>query len=139
MVSVSQQYATENKWLKASDLQKRTHRVVIDRVTVETFDDGEKLAVFFKGKAKGLLLNKTNAGNIAYLYGDETDGWTDQPIEIYPTLVDFQGKQVEAVRTRPPSDPAPTTVAGFEPATEPPPAPAPARGPDGFEDQDIGF
>ena len=60
-----------------------------------------KVVVYFKGKDKGLPLNKTNANNIALAYGMETDRWLDKEIILFTAVVDFQGKSVEAIRVRP--------------------------------------
>ena len=58
--------------------------------------------LYFQGKEKGLVLNKTNANNIAYVYGDETDDWRGQEITLFEAMVDFQGKTVPAIRVRAP-------------------------------------
>lgn len=107
MTTINDIYGSgESKYLNAADLQKRTHSLVIDRWEAADFneDSGEKkrkLVLFFDGKKKGLALNITNARALAYLFGDNPDGWVGKKIELYPTIVDFQGKPVEAVRVRP--------------------------------------
>jgi hypothetical protein len=53
-----------------------------------------------QGKDKGLVLNKTNANNIAAVYGDDTDDWIGGGIQLFPTMVDYQGRSVEAIRVR---------------------------------------
>lgn len=94
--------AFPSKYLKAEDIGKRRVVVTIDRVDMEDFDDGKKLIIFFQGKQKGMVLNKTNASNIAYLYGDETNGWPGKNVELFTMLVEFQGRQVPALRISPP-------------------------------------
>jgi hypothetical protein len=92
------------KYLSAADLQKRTVRLAITSVTVETLGQGRdqqsKPVLYFRGKTKGLALNKTNANTIANVYGYETDNWIGAEIDVYPAMVDYQGKQVEAIRLR---------------------------------------
>lgn len=89
-------------YLKAADLQGREVNVVIDRVERAEMQDGQiKACVYFQGKEKGLLLNKTNAMNISSLYGSNTNGWSGQPLTLGTSWVDFQGKSVEAIRVRP--------------------------------------
>ena len=76
-----------------------------------------KPIIYFEGKEKGIVLNKTNATAIATIYGDDTDDWTGGEIILYSAWVDFQGKQVEAIRIRvPPRKPAPRAAAQAEPA-----------------------
>jgi len=99
-MDINQLYPSD--YLKAADLQGRDVTVTIERIEVVTMTDGQpKPCVYFKGKQKGLLLNKTNAMNIASLYGPNTDGWVGQPIVLGTSWVDFQGKSVEAIRVRP--------------------------------------
>ncbi len=106
-MKMSEMYPDTSTWLKAADLQKRRIVVDISHVQAEEIksnDGGKetKAVVYFKGKEKGLVLNKTNAAQIAYMYGDEMDMWSDRQIELYPTMVDFAGKMVEAIRIAPP-------------------------------------
>ena len=55
-------------------------------------DDGkQKPVLYFRGKVKGFVLNATNYDAIADAYGDETDDWSGQPVELYPTKVPFKG------------------------------------------------
>ena len=49
-----------------------------------------------------MVMNKTNASNIANVYGDDTADWRDQEIVLFSAMVDFQGKSVEAIRVRAP-------------------------------------
>lgn len=97
----------ESKYLRASDLQGRRVTVSISHVTVEnvgTEDKPEnKPVVFFVGKEKGLVLNKTNAGQISAMYGDETDGWVEKNIELFTQKVSFSGQMVDAIRIIPPA------------------------------------
>lgn len=88
--------------LKAADLQGREHTVVIATVELKEFNDGNKLVLSFQGAKKTMVCNKTNANRIAYMHGTNTDGWIGKEITLYPDLVDFQGKTVEAIRVRPP-------------------------------------
>jgi hypothetical protein len=108
-----------SNYLKAADLQGREIPVMIDRVEMESFGQDQKAIVYFRGKQKGVVLNKTNAMNIAGAYGDDTDGWVNQPVVLFSVWTDFQGKSVQAIRIRPGS-----TVMGTTRAAPPPP-PAP--------------
>jgi len=93
--------AFPSNYLKASDLQGREVSVTMNSVEMTTLDDGEqKPLVHFNGKQKGLILNKTNANTIAGLYGPDTDNWQGQAITLFPTQVDFQGRQVECIRVK---------------------------------------
>ena len=92
--------AFPSDYLKAADLQGRSVRVVMDRVEMKDIGGDHKPILFFQGKDKGMVLNKTNANNISVAYGDDTDDWTGKEIVLFEAMVDFQGKTVPAIRVR---------------------------------------
>jgi hypothetical protein len=92
--------AFPSEFLKAADLHDRQHTVVMDHIEMREVGDGNKPVLFFRDRSKGLVLNKTNGNNIALVYGDETDDWSGQEVIIYPTMVDFQGRSVPAIRVK---------------------------------------
>lgn len=98
-----------SKYLKASDLKDASGRpqaytLTISRVDRDEIegDNGNKTVfiVYFENAEKGLVLNKTNAFSIAQLYGDHTDNWTGQPIELYPATVVMNGAATPCIRVR---------------------------------------
>ena len=99
--------AFPSKYLKAEDLKGQRIPVTISRVEMGDIGDGDsreqKPIVYFQNKEKGLVLNKTNAGNISYMYGDESDAWIGKQVELFTTIVPFQGRQVPAIRIAPPA------------------------------------
>lgn len=92
-----------SQYIKASDLQGREIRVTMARVDREKIGTDTKLVLYFKGKDKGLVLNKTNANTIGDAYGDDTDDWYDQPLILFSVKTDYQGKVVDATRCRIPT------------------------------------
>jgi hypothetical protein len=92
-----------SKYLKAADLQGREVRVIMAHCERETIGDDHKPVLYFKGKDKGVVLNKTNAGTISDAYGDDTEDWFDQPLILFSVMVDFQGKVAPAIRCRVPT------------------------------------
>lgn len=120
--------AFPSKYLAAADLNGKEPQVTIDRVEMASFDDGSsKPAVYFVGHQKGVVLNKTNATNIAMVHGDDTDYWKGKNVILFTAWVDFQGKSVQAIRVR--GVPAPLNQ-----PQEAPPAQTPPEGPDDLED-----
>lgn len=101
--------AFPSKYLKAADLQGRHVRLQIAKVQVEDIgDDAAKPIVYFQGKTKGLVLNRTNAQTIADAYGDDTDRWNGAEVELFSTKVLFQSRMVDAIRINiPPQQRAP--------------------------------
>jgi arabinogalactan endo-1,4-beta-galactosidase len=92
-----------SKYLKASDLQGRDVKVIMANVEREKLGDDMKLVLYFKGKEKGVVLNKTNSNTIVDAYGDDTDDWYDQELILFSVMVDFQGKVGPAIRCRVPT------------------------------------
>src|SRR6185312_1211199 len=92
--------AFPSQYLKSGDLQGRTVIVTIDRYTIEDVGDDRKPVLYFVGKEKGLVLNKTNANEIAFTYGDDMDDWIGQKIEMFSMMVSFQGKNMPGLRVR---------------------------------------
>lgn len=107
--------AFPSKYLKAADLQGRRVNVTIDSVEMQNIgDDTDKLVIYFKGKEKGFVCNRTNANMIAEIcQSEETDDWAGKQILLYTAKVDFQGRRVDAIRVDYPTGqpkPAPVVV-----------------------------
>lgn len=106
-------------YLKASDLQGREAIVTIDRVGFEAVgrEREMKAVIYFAGKQKGIVLNKTNAKKIIEIAGSaETEDWHGTQVKIYPTETEFGGETVDCIRIKPVGKPAARTP--------PPPPPA---------------
>lgn len=103
-MNVNDFYATESKWLKAGDLRTADGKPIkaklqIERTELVEFKDNtKKIGIFFRGKEKGLVLNKTNAALVAEQHGQNTTDWSGKEISIYPTTTDFGGERVECIR-----------------------------------------
>lgn len=114
--------AFPSKYVKAADLGQTRPVVVIENVTIENVgdDDERKPVVHFRGKSKGLVLNKTNANMIEEICGTpETDLWRGKQITLYVTKVEYAGKRMDGIRVDYPTTGAPTP----EPEPAPPPPP----------------
>jgi hypothetical protein len=118
-------------FLKAYDLKGKTPTVTIDRVDFQQVRSGRtgttetKPIVYFTGKGKGLLLNKTNARAILAIAGSAiTEDWKGVAITLYATVDTFGKERHDVIRIKAPaaaaapvSPPAPTR--GPRPATMP--------------------
>lgn len=103
-------------YLKAADLP-RPVTVIIDRVAEEQLgEEGkreQRLVMYFRGKERGLVLNKTNNDMLVALFGsDESDEWRGQSITLWnDPSVTFNGQRGGIrIRSAPPaqrSAPAP--------------------------------
>lgn len=132
--------AFPSDYLKAADLQGRNARVIMSHVEMRDVGDDHKPVLFFQGKEKGVVLNKTNGNNIAAAYGDDTDEWAGKEVILYEAMVDYQGRSVAAIRIRPPTakDRAQQARPQLKAVERENPAPAPARDPAEAE-EDIPF
>lgn len=103
--------AFPSKYLKASDIPEEGRTVTISRVDEEEVgrDKEVRPILFFEGVEKGVVLNKTNATNIAKLYGPETDDWVGKKVLLGTAWVDFQGQSTEGIRIYPPKRSSPNT------------------------------
>ncbi len=110
MAGVEEMYASNSDWLKAEDLGSKEVGVKIEKTSVESVGlpgkEQDKLLLTFKGKEKGLLLNKTNAKVVAKAYGDDYSGWNGCDIILFPTVCEYEGKSVDCIRLRIPLETA---------------------------------
>ena len=125
-MKISEIYSS--KYLKAGDLGGKERAVKISGCFNEELGQGNdkktKPVLYFEGRKKGLVCNKTNAVVIAESYGDDTEAWVGRDIVIFALPVDFQGKTVEGIRVRVPATPQPTVQhAPVAPAPVPDAAP----------------
>lgn len=124
-----------SNYLKASDLRGRSVVVKIDRVGFEPVGQTKEMKpiLYFVGKDKGVVLNKTNANKIIGLVGSpNTEDWAGFHIMLYPTETSFQGETVDCIRVKP----APAAAAGKRLAV---PEPEPEPEPPPLDDSDIPF
>lgn len=112
-------------YLKTEDLQDRPVPVVVEHVSLETMkgQDGQPdkrvLVAHFKGKDKGLVLNKTRCEQMADVFGtDDYEMWGG-PAMLVPGTTKFGGKTVPCIDVKP-------RVGAKAAAAPPPPEPEPA-------------
>lgn len=116
--------AFPSKYLKAEDLEGRRVPVTIDSVKMEEIGPKKepRAVVYFAGKERGLVLNKTNAKKIVDLTGSpETSEWKGYGLTLFAIKTEFQGDVVDAIRVD-----GPAKTSGKSPAPE-------------FNDDDIPF
>ena len=103
---------------------------IICEVRVQTFEktarsprEDKDMLHFTDPSIKPLGLNVTNKRILVAAYGDESDNWRGQPVEIYvdPNVTNSRGEIVGGIRLRIPTATAPRTAAanGTVPAAAP--------------------
>lgn len=126
--------AFPSHYLKASDLGDVQPVVTIDRVEIEAVgrDKEMKPVVYFIGKEKGIVLNKTNSKKIAQIASSpDTDDWRGVRVTLYVAETEYGGDTVDCIRIK--SGKAERGVRRVEP--EPEPVSAAAQ----MDDTDIPF
>lgn len=141
--------AFPSKYLKASDLQGNEPIVTMGEVKFEPVgaDKEMKAVLYFQGKAKGLVLNKTNARKITEITGSAiTEEWAGHQVKLYETETQYGGDMVECIRIKAVTKPkmAPMSRQAQRPAQRPasPAPPPPSEEPDytaPLTDEDIPF
>ena len=125
--------AFPSNYLKASDLKGKAVVVTIRSVELEEVGRTKerKPVLYFQGKEKGIVLNRTNSKKIAELAGSQdTDDWHGVEVAIYPTETEFGGETVECIRIKAPK--------AAQRKAAPPPEPEPVVGGPVFDD-DVPF
>ena len=79
-------YSANDSWLKAEDLKGTTQTLKIAGVEGVTFGEDDpgkhKLGIYFAGREKGIISNKTNTKRIIETFGAETDNWIGKELRI---------------------------------------------------------
>src|SRR6516164_5394410 len=127
MVLLASDY-DKSRFLKAADL-KSEKKFKIKNVTEELVGEEQekKPVLWFTNDERGLVLNKTNIRTLAGAYGDPMKDWIGKIIVVFPTMANFRGRMVDALRVRIPPPQQATgngqTAAAAKPkaATLPPP------------------
>jgi len=94
-----------SKYLKAADIGDHKPVLTIDRVELETLGQGKDAdtcpIIYFVGKEKGLVCNKTNANTLTSFFGEETDDWHGKRVKLMTAPVNYAGKLTMALRFSP--------------------------------------
>ena len=94
-----------SRFLAATDLKGVTN-VTVDRIEYEQFTrPGEptrtKAVAYFKGGKKGMVINKTNAANMAAAFGKPFSGWVGKRVTLRVEQTMFAGKPTRGLRIYP--------------------------------------
>lgn len=90
-----------SNFLKHTDLNGKKLKLTVSHVDLEKLGDDAKPVLYFAGKSKGLVLNKTKATILAASFGDDTDAWKGCEVAIFPTKVTFAGEIKDAIGIEP--------------------------------------
>lgn len=61
----------------------------------------KKPVIWFQGRTKGMVCNKTNAKAIAAMYGKDVSQWLGKRVTLYATTTSAGGETVDCIRVRP--------------------------------------
>jgi hypothetical protein len=107
-----------SRFISAETLGDKRPAVTIKRVTLEQVDDDgpQRPVIYFENKDSGLVLNKTNGAVLGDLFGQDTNAWLGQRVQLYVETVQFKGAPTKGVRLRA------VPVQAVAPPPPPPPA-----------------
>ena len=97
-----------SRYVKADDVDQprvlTIREIVVENVAPEGANPENKPVVYFDNAQKGLVLNRTNAGALADLFGDDTVSMCGQSVELFvdPNVM-FRGDRVAGLRLRAPA------------------------------------
>lgn len=120
----------QSKFLKKDDFPSPEVLTIKDCSLEEVGKGDTRWVLFFKEKAKGVVLNVTKIKQLEGAYGDDTDGWIGKKVKFShdPTVM-MGTQQVGGIKMQLPS--------GLPPVQ--PRAPEPVAQDDGFGHADIPF
>lgn len=101
---ISKEYP--GRFLRGTDIAGHAVNVTIKTIKKEKIykikDKKEvpNLIVYFEGKERGVVLGKERASDLVALFGDDTDKWIGQTINMYTETKDIFGKTVNIIRFR---------------------------------------
>ncbi len=102
MPKVSQMFPS--KFLQAADIEGQSFNLTVSRLTQEEVSDSEqKWIIYFNEATKGMVLNRTNANTLEFLYGGDSDAWIGKPIVLFTEMTSFMGKPCLGIRMRGPA------------------------------------
>lgn len=89
--------------LLGKDVTVTISKVVGGQLTAMGGRKSKKPIVYFEGKEKGLICNKTNSKTIAAMYGNFVESWVGKKITLYTSMTRSPdgGEDVECIRIRP--------------------------------------
>lgn len=98
----------DSEYVAAWDLQGKDQVVTIAKVIPGEFSKSgtskkdHAPIVFFEGRAKGMVVNKTNRKTIGGIVGSfKAKAWVGAKITIFPTTCAFGPNIVDCIRVRP--------------------------------------
>jgi len=124
---------SNSKNLRKEDVPQPFIAIISD-VRVQTFEktarsprEDKDMLHFADPKVKPLGLNVTNKRILVAAYGDESDNWRGQPVEIYvdPNVTNSRGEIVGGIRLRIPAAANLTNAPAFAPKAAQAPRPMP--------------
>ncbi|NNF66925.1 MAG: hypothetical protein HKM98_05405 [Gammaproteobacteria bacterium] len=92
-----------SKYLKSDDIGQSRPTLQVAAIKLEEVAENEaaKPVMYFNGKEKGMVLNKTNALLCAHCWGQDTDGWLGQWLDLFTEPKMFNGKVVTGLSVAP--------------------------------------
>ena len=108
MSKLSDMLPTKGQYLKAVDVPDgASMKLTIDKIEHEKMpgregeqEEENKPVVYFSGKDRGLVLNRTNLDMLISLFSDDVGAIVGKEVVVFRTFASFSGQTVPALRIR---------------------------------------
>lgn len=91
----------DSKYISATKNKEVDNKTfVIDAIFPEVINGSEKLVMRLRGLEKAMILNKTNINALISGFGDDTDQWVNQKVQLLVITVMFQGTPTDGIQVR---------------------------------------
>jgi len=87
--------------LNGKDVTLTISKAIGGELTAQGGRKSKRPVVYFEGREKAMVLNRTNGKTIAALYGNDVNAWVGKQITLFPTTTTFGSETVECIRIRP--------------------------------------
>jgi hypothetical protein len=84
--------------LNSANLKTGPSTLTIASAAEKSIKQQKKLVLGFKERAEQLICNATNARTLSDRYGDDTDAWIGQTVQLVVVPVSYQGKSMPGIR-----------------------------------------
>ena len=84
--------------LNAANLKTGPATLTVASAAEKLIKGEKKLVLGFKERKEQLICNVTNARTLSERYGDDTDAWVGQSVQLVVVPVSYQGKSMPGIR-----------------------------------------
>lgn len=100
MARIKVSKAFGSRYLQTADIPEEGRDLTIASLAEEKIGGDHKYVLYFREEALGLPLNKTNAEELASMFGDDSDDWIGEQVNVFQAFTQYQGRRTPCTRMR---------------------------------------